>query len=146
MQYLKLVFTLIFRPFLFLIRLFDIFLQKIYVMIQQLFLLVNLNITFWWIDLSLTACKFLINHKWKIETARSGLMIIFQFQNGTSITYVWSTHVKPTKLQNLRSTYDGYLDQSPAILTSDNFIRSNEIIRTKWPIYVVIGHFVLIMS
>ena len=35
-------------------------------------------------------------------------MIIFQFQNGTSITYVCSTHVKPTKLQNLRSTYDGY--------------------------------------
>ena len=72
-------------------------------------------------------------------------MIIFQFQNGTSITYVCSTHVKPTKLQNLRSTYDGYLDQSPAILTSDNFIRSNEIIRTKWLIYVVIGHFVLII-
>ena len=35
-------------------------------------------------------------------------MIIFQFQNGTSITYVCSTHVKPTKLQNLRSTYDGF--------------------------------------
>ena len=36
-------------------------------------------------------------------------MIIFQFQNGTSITYVCSTHVKPTKLQNLLSTtYDGY--------------------------------------
>ena len=32
--------------FFVLIRLFDIFLQKIYVMIQQLFLLVNLNITF----------------------------------------------------------------------------------------------------
>ena len=27
------------------------------------------------------------------------------------------------------------LDQSPAILTSDDFIRSNEIVRTKWPIY-----------
>ena len=36
-----------------------------------------------------------------------------------------------------------YVDRSPAILTSDDFIRSNEIIRTKWPIYVVIGHFVL---
>ena len=35
------------------------------------------------------------------------------------------------------------LDRSPAFLTSDDFIRSNEIIRTKWPIYVVIGHFVL---
>ena len=35
------------------------------------------------------------------------------------------------------------LDRSPALLTSDNFIRSNEIIRTKWPIYVVISHFVL---
>ena len=32
---------------------------------------------------------------------------------------------------------------TPAILTSEDFIRSNEIIRTKWPIYVVIGHFVL---
>ena len=29
------------------------------------------------------------------------------------------------------------VDQSPAFLTSDNFIRSNEIIRTKWPIHVV---------
>ena len=35
------------------------------------------------------------------------------------------------------------LDRSPAFLTSDDFIRSNEIIRTKWPIYVVISHFVL---
>ena len=35
------------------------------------------------------------------------------------------------------------LDRSPAILTSHDFIRSNEIIRTKWPICVVIGHFVL---
>ena len=31
---------------------------------------------------------------------------------------------------------------SPAILTSDNFVRSNEIIKTKWPIYVIISHFV----
>ena len=28
-----------------------------------------------------------------------------------------------------------YMDQSPAILTSDGFKRSNEIVRTKWPIY-----------
>ena len=28
-----------------------------------------------------------------------------------------------------------YVDRSPAILTSDDFIRSNEILRTKWPIY-----------
>ena len=27
------------------------------------------------------------------------------------------------------------LDQSLTFLTSDDFIRSNEIIRTKWPIY-----------
>ena len=27
------------------------------------------------------------------------------------------------------------LDQSPAFLNSDDFIRSIEIIRTKWPIY-----------
>ena len=26
-------------------------------------------------------------------------------------------------------------DQSPAILTCDDFVRSNEIVRTKWPIY-----------
>ena len=38
-----------------------------------------------------------------------------------------------------------YIDRSPAILTSDDFLRSNEIIRTKWPIYVVIGHFVLMI-
>ena len=35
------------------------------------------------------------------------------------------------------------LDQSPAILTSDDSIRSDEIVRTIWPIYLVIGHFVL---
>ena len=27
------------------------------------------------------------------------------------------------------------LDRSPAFLTSDDFIRSNEIVTTKWPIY-----------
>ena len=32
-----------------------------------------------------------------------------------------------------------YVDQSPAFLISDYFVRSNEIVRTKWPIY---GHFV----
>ena len=37
------------------------------------------------------------------------------------------------------------LEQSPAFLTSYDFIRSNEIIRTKWQIYVVIGHFVLMI-
>ena len=31
-----------------------------------------------------------------------------------------------------------YLDRSPAFLTSDDFIRSNEIIRSKWPIYFVL--------
>ena len=44
------------------------------------------------------------------------------------------------KLRTLKN-----IDRSPAILTSDNFMRSNEIIRTKWPIYVVIGHFVLMI-
>ena len=38
-----------------------------------------------------------------------------------------------------------HFDRSPAILTSDNFIRYKEIIRTKWPIYVVTGHFVLMI-
>ena len=27
------------------------------------------------------------------------------------------------------------LDQSPAFLTFDDFVRSNEIVRTKWSIY-----------
>ena len=27
------------------------------------------------------------------------------------------------------------LDQSPAFLTSDDFVKSNEIVRTKWSIY-----------
>ena len=39
-----------------------------------------------------------------------------------------------------------YLDRSPAFLTSDDFIRFNEIIRKKWLIYKVIGHFVLTIS
>ena len=37
------------------------------------------------------------------------------------------------------------LDRLPAFLTSDDFIRSNEIIRTKWPIYEVIRHFVVMI-
>ena len=28
-----------------------------------------------------------------------------------------------------------HLDQSAAFLTSDDFVRSNEIVETKWPIY-----------
>ena len=27
------------------------------------------------------------------------------------------------------------LDRTPLFLTSDNFVRSNEIVRIKWPIY-----------
>ena len=34
-----------------------------------------------------------------------------------------------------------YLDRLPAFRTSDDFLRSNEIFRTKWPTYYVIGHF-----
>ena len=47
------------------------------------------------------------------------------------------------EIANELHTKKKYLDWSPAFLTSDDFIRSNEIIRTKWPIYAVIGHFVL---
>ena len=39
-----------------------------------------------------------------------------------------------------------HIDRSPAFLISDDFIRSNEIIRTKWPIYLLISHFVLMIS
>ena len=28
-----------------------------------------------------------------------------------------------------------HLDRSSAILTSDDFVRSNEMVKTKWPIY-----------
>ena len=45
--------------------------------------------------------------------------------------------------ERVRHTYLSHIDRSPASLTSDDFIRSNEIIRTKWPIYEVISHFVL---
>ena len=48
-----------------------------------------------------------------------------------------------TKVVIVPGMYFLLLDRSPAFLTSDDFIRSNEIIRTKWPIYVVIRHFVL---
>ena len=37
------------------------------------------------------------------------------------------------------------LDRSPAFLTSNDFIRSNKIIRTKWLIHVVISQFVLMI-
>ena len=46
-------------------------------------------------------------------------------------------------LEHSGDTIATLLDRSPAFLTSDDFIRSNEIIRTKWPIYVVIGHLFL---
>ena len=36
-----------------------------------------------------------------------------------------------------------HLYRWPALLISDDFVRSNEIIRTKWQIYKVIGCFVL---
>ena len=35
--------------------------------------------------------------------------------------------------------------QSPAFLSYDYFVRSNEIVRTKWLIYQVIGHLVLMI-
>ena len=35
------------------------------------------------------------------------------------------------------------IDHVPAFLISDDFITSNEIVRMKWRIYQVIGHFVL---
>ena len=34
-----------------------------------------------------------------------------------------------------RSNWDRYIGWSPAFLTSNDFVRSNEIIRTKSPIY-----------
>ena len=41
--------------------------------------------------------------------------------------------------QNARSSpflmFSELLDQSPDFLTSDDFVRSNEIVTTKWPIY-----------
>ena len=48
--------------------------------------------------------------------------------------------VQSTKLINnvarlIKSTINIQLDRSPAVLTSDDFIRSNEIVRNKWPIY-----------
>ena len=48
-------------------------------------------------------------------------------------------------LFDISSIYVDLLDRSPAFLISDDFMRSNEIIRTKWPIYVAIGHFVLMI-
>ena len=37
------------------------------------------------------------------------------------------------------------LDRSPAFLTSEDFMRSNEFVRTKWSIYYIISHFVLML-
>ena len=56
------------------------------------------------------------------------------------------TTTSPAASLSLSKTYLLYLFHlgwSLAILTSDDFIRSNEIIKTKWPIYEVIGHFVI---
>ena len=35
------------------------------------------------------------------------------------------------------------IDRSPAFLIADDFIRSNKIVKTNWPNYQVIGHFIL---
>ena len=50
-----------------------------------------------------------------------------------------------TKVVIVPGMYFLLLDRSPAFLTSDDFVRSNEIIRTKRQ-NVVIGHFVLMIS
>ena len=49
-------------------------------------------------------------------------------------------------MNQLGSRFQQQLDRSPAFPTSDDFIRSKEIIRKKWPIYEVIHHFVLMIS
>ena len=62
---------------------------------------------------------------------------------GIRTTYIVGLlHLNLTKKSKLAL----YIDRSPAFLTFDDFISSNEIIRTKWPICVVIGHFDLMIS
>ena len=36
---------------------------------------------------------------------------------------------------NIFRWFVGQVDWSPAFVTSDDFIRSNEMVRTKWPIH-----------
>ena len=51
--------------------------------------------------------------------------------------------IEKWKLVFAKTRYIRQIDWSPAILTSDDFIRSNEIVRRKWQTYQVIRHFVL---
>ena len=44
-------------------------------------------------------------------------------------------YLESQNLDDNMGPYIKYIDRSPAILTSDDFIRSNKIIRTKWLIY-----------
>ena len=45
-------------------------------------------------------------------------------------------HSNNSKLETFLEWYvRNYLGRSPAFPTSDDFVRSNEIIRTKWLIY-----------
>ena len=59
----------------------------------------------------------------------------------------FATSVGKSGYRNDRLTDFGayLLDRSPDFLTSDNFKRSNEIVRTNWPIYSAIRHFVVMI-
>ena len=53
-----------------------------------------------------------------------------------SAGYIMSTYAIPLEVQIITTDglkwKQGYLDRSTAFLTSDDFLRSNEIIRVKW--------------
>ena len=87
-----------------------------------------------------------IQDKW----AKNGEKVyhILQWILCLQVKYQWQQFISCLKSVLWRNEFPRQvelLDRSPAFLTSDDFIRSNEIIRTKWRIYVVIGHFILMI-
>ena len=88
-----------------------------------------------------------IQDKW----AKNGEKVqhILQWILSLQVKYQWQRIISCLKSVSWRNEFPRQvelLDRSPAFLTSDDFVRSNEIIRTKRQIYVVIGHFVLMIS
>ena len=66
--------------------------------------------------------------------------IVIDYPNLSSLLPLWE------KVVTEMTDFGAYLlDQSSDFLTSDDFKRSNEIVRTNWPIYSAIRHFVVMI-
>ena len=98
---------------------------------------ISLRIPFW--------DGVLQNNNWEEGKFYNENAIVCWNSKGRSM-YVCKWHVREKRLEYFDEymwnrytsrlvSFKYHLDWSPAFLTSDDFLRSNEIVRTKWPIY-----------